>query len=73
MEIFTLLYFVHTITTMKTFLFNLGTSTSTYENNCHELIKIVYDFILSSNNNSERISENLINGNTFVYNRMSRS
>ncbi|CAF1147923.1 unnamed protein product [Rotaria sordida] len=39
-----------------------GKTTSTYENNCRELIKIVDDFLSQTTETNDRITENFING-----------
>ncbi|CAF3687342.1 unnamed protein product [Rotaria socialis] len=39
-----------------------GKQTPAFEINCHELIKLVYDFLSQSSDNSERITENIVNG-----------
>ncbi|CAF0892895.1 unnamed protein product [Rotaria sordida] len=39
-----------------------GKKTATFENNCHELIKLVNDYLSQSTDNSARITENLVNG-----------
>lgn len=43
-------------------LFVLVKQTPTYENNYRELIKLVHDFLSKSTDNSDRITENLVNG-----------
>ncbi|CAF4657078.1 unnamed protein product, partial [Rotaria sp. Silwood1] len=39
-----------------------GKQTSTFENNCRELINLVNDYLSRSTENSERVTENLVNG-----------
>lgn len=43
-------------------LYVLVKQSPAYENNCRELIKLVHDFLSQSSDNSERITENLVNG-----------
>ena len=42
--------------------FILVKATTAYENNYRELIKLVHDFLSQFNDNSDRITENLVNG-----------
>ncbi|CAF1437243.1 unnamed protein product [Rotaria magnacalcarata] len=39
-----------------------GEQTPAFEINCHELMKLIYDFLSQSSDNSERITENIVNG-----------